>query len=181
MPHITPKFTAVYIALIVAVNYAFSQMDTYSFSVDMAVSAVVGLVFIARDYAQREIGHWVLGAMLAAGVISYFMASPEVALASVTAFLISEVIDWGIYTFTKRPLSGRILLSSAAGAPIDTVVFLAMIDQLSAPVAVMITGSKMAGALIVWFMIRRREAKKAEAEASKAPKAPKYPRPHTAR
>lgn len=157
MQQIIPKFTAAYIALIVAVNYAFSQMDEYSLPADLAVSVFVGLVFVARDFAQREIGHWVMGAMLAAGVISYFMASPQVALASVTAFLISELADWAVYTFTKQPLSKRILLSSAAGAPIDTAVFLAMIGQLSAFTAAALFGAKMTGAFIVWLLIRRRE------------------------
>jgi len=50
--------------------------------------------------------------MLCAGIISYFMSAPAVAIASVTAFLISETVDWLVYTVTKKPLSQRILYSS---------------------------------------------------------------------
>lgn len=147
------KFSVLYIALIVLVNYAFSIAPEYDFYISM----FVGLVFVVRDYAQRELGHGVLVAMLVAGLISYVMADPFVALASVTAFLVSELADWAVYSFTKRPFAQRVLLSSAIGTPIDSIVFLQMIDLLSWQTVVMITISKMIGALIVWWMIRRRD------------------------
>ncbi len=95
--------------------------------------------------------------MLAAGAISYFMASPQVAAASVAAFLLSEFADWAVYTFTRRPFSQRILLSSALGTPLDSIVFLALIGHLSAAGVLAMTLSKMLGALVVWWMVRRRE------------------------
>ena len=61
---------------------------------------MICFIFILRDFAQREIGHKVLGAMAVGAVLSYFMADPFVAFASVVAFMISELVDWVVYTFT---------------------------------------------------------------------------------
>ena len=152
--------TALYVGLIVAVNWAFTVVPLVRLpdgTMWPPVSLIVGFVFVARDFAQREIGHKVLLAMLAGAAISYVMAGPAVATASAAAFLVSEVADWAVYSFTRRPLSQRILFSSALGAPIDSVVFLGGIGLLSAAGVVAMTASKMVGALIVWWLIRRRE------------------------
>lgn len=155
------RYTLLYIALIVAVNWLFTVLPL----VDIPggekwppASLMVGLIFVARDFAQREIGHWVIIAMLLAGGLSYVMADPYVAVASVTAFLVSEFADWAVYTFTGRPFAQRILLSSAFGTPLDSAVFLLMIGHFSAIGVFAMTVSKMLGALVVWWAIRRREA-----------------------
>lgn len=154
------KYTALYIVLIVAVNYAFTVVPLVRLpggAMWPPVALVVGLVFVARDFAQREIGHRVLLAMLAGLVISYFMADPFVATASAVAFLVSELIDWAVFSFTKRPLSQRVLYSSLFGAPVDSAIFLGIVGILSPLGALAMTASKLLGALIVWWLIRRRE------------------------
>lgn len=154
------KYTALYILLIVAVNYGFSVSPLVKLpdgTMWPPISLVVGFIFVARDFAQREIGHKVLLAMLAGATISYFMASPMIAVASAAAFLVSELVDWAIYSFTRRPLSQRILYSSALGAPVDSLVFLSGVGLLSTAGVVAMTASKMVGALIVWWLVRRRE------------------------
>jgi uncharacterized PurR-regulated membrane protein YhhQ (DUF165 family) len=155
------KFAALYIALIVLVNWGFTVVPL----VDMPggskwppMSLVVGLIFVARDFAQREIGHRVIIAMLIAAGLSYVMASPFVAVASLSAFLISEFADWAVYSFTRRPFAQRVLLSSLVGTPLDSVVFLAVIGHLTFAGAAAMTVSKMLGACVVWWMLRRREA-----------------------
>jgi len=150
------KFTILYILSIVLVNIGFVYVPLVPVLGTMfpPMSLVVGIIFILRDYAQREIGHKVLGAMLLGGAISYFMADPYVAIASVTAFLISETVDWAVYSFTKRPLSQRILLSSALGTPIDSAVFLSMISAFSWLGCILMTIAKMVAALIIWWRIK---------------------------
>ena len=127
-------WTTAYIGAVVAINWLFVVVPMVPVLGTMfpPVMLVVGFVFVFRDFAQREIGHWVVIAMLGAGGISYFMSAPVVALASVTAFLISEAIDWAVYTFTSKPLSQRILLSSAVAVPVDTIVFLQMTAKYAA-------------------------------------------------
>lgn len=154
------KFTALYIALIVAVNYAFTVVPLVELpdgTMWPPVALAVGFVFVMRDFAQREIGHKVLLAMLVGVVISYFMASPFVATASAAAFLISELVDWAVYTYTKRPLSQRILYSSLLGTPVDSAVFLAILGIISPAGVAAMTASKLLGAFLVWWIIRRRE------------------------
>ncbi|MBT7233732.1 MAG: VUT family protein [Rhodospirillaceae bacterium] len=151
--------TFVYIALVVLVNWAFTVVPLVKLpggTMWPPVALLVGFVFVARDFAQREIGHYVLVAM-AVGVGISYLFNPNVAIASATAFLISELADWAVYSFTRRPLSQRILYSSIIGTPIDSVVFLGMVGFLSLAGAAAMTASKLLGALIVWWLIRRRE------------------------
>lgn len=154
-------YTTLYIALIVAVNYGFTVVPLAEMPGGEKwppMSLLVGFIFVARDFAQREIGHRVIIAMLLAGVLSYIMASPFVAVASLSAFLVSEFADWAVYSFTSRPLSQRVLLSSALGTPLDSGIFLALIGHFSVIGIVVMTFSKMLGALVVWWMIRRKDA-----------------------
>ena len=154
------RFTLLYIALIVLVNWGFTVVPLIKLADGTLwppISLIVGFIFVARDFAQREIGHRVLLAMLAGAVLSYIMANPVVAVASAAAFAVSELADWLVYSVTKRPLSQRILLSSLLGTPIDSAVFLGGIGLLSPAGVAVMTASKMAGALVVWWLIRRRE------------------------
>jgi len=146
-------FSVIYLVSIVVVNYLFTIVP--SIGVFQPVSILVGLIFIFRDFAQREIGHWVIPVMLAGGVISYFMADPFVAVASVAAFLISEGIDWTVYTISGRPMRDRILLSSTVSTPIDSAVFLLMIGFFSWVTFAVMVVSKMVSALVVWWSMKR--------------------------
>ncbi len=157
------KLSIVYMALIVAVNVGFVATPLVALpdgTLWPPMSLVVGFVFVARDFAQREAGHRVLLFMLMGAVLSYLMASPAVAAASAAAFLVGECVDWGVYSVTKRPLSERILYSSLLGAPVDSVVFLAAIGHLSATGVVAMTLSKFFGAIAVWWIMRKREGAK---------------------
>ncbi|HEC90167.1 MAG TPA: hypothetical protein ENI55_00725 [Alphaproteobacteria bacterium] len=157
------KLSIIYMALIVAVNVGFVATPMVALpggALWPPMSLVVGFVFVARDFAQREAGHRVLLFMLAGAVLSYLMASPLVAAASTAAFLVGEGVDWGVYTVTKRPFSERILYSSLLGAPLDSIVFLAALGHLSASGVVAMTLSKFFGAVAVWWIVRKREAVK---------------------
>ncbi len=155
------RYTLLYVFLIVLVNYGFSVAPLVKLpdgTMWPPVSLVVGFVFVIRDFAQREIGHKILLAMLVGVAISYLMADPFIAMASAAAFLVSELADWAVYSFTGRPLSQRILLSSLLGTPIDSAVFLGGIGLLSPVGVATMTASKMIGAIAVWWIVRRNEA-----------------------
>ncbi len=155
------SYVLAYVVLIVAVNLGFSVVPMLPLpggELFAPVSLAVGFVFIARDFAQRAIGHHVLWAMLAGAGISYILADPFVAVASAVAFAISELVDWAVYTSTRRPLSDRVLLSSIIGTPIDSAVFLAMIGAFGWAGFLAMTISKMIGAFAVWAALRRRQA-----------------------
>lgn len=149
----------------------FAVTDTFSKGVELhPLTMVTGLVFVFRDFVQRNMGQKVLVVMALAIAWSFYYAWPVIALASGIAFAISELADWALYTFTKYRLSTRILLSSALASPIDTTIFLYGADlavQMNlgeepgsmlhwANWVVFIIG-KMVGAVVVSYMIRRRE------------------------
>ena len=150
------KFTIAYIVSIVAVNIGFVYIPPVPLLGEMfpPMSLIVGLIFIARDFAQKEIGHKVLGAMAVGAILSYLMADPFVAIASVIAFAISEMVDWGVYTYTKRPLRDRILLSSALGTPVDSAVFLLILGFFSPLGFLLMTLAKMLTAVILWWRLK---------------------------
>jgi len=156
----TYRFTALYIALIVAVNYGFSVVPLVELPGGVMwppMSLLVGFVFIVRDFAQREIGHRVLLAMAVGVGLSYIMADPYVAMWSAIAFLVSELADWAVYTFTKRPMSERVIYSSILSAPLDSAVFLIGLG-IATPVGIAaMSASKLLGAIAVWWMMKRRE------------------------
>ena len=150
-------WTILYIAAILGVNYGFSVTAPIEvFGVFLPpMTFVVGAIFVIRDFAQRQIGHWVWLAMGVGVLLSYLMADPFVATASAAAFLVSEAADWAVYTFTKMPFHQRILLSSVVSTPVDSTVFLVMIGFASIPAIALMTASKMVVAVAVWWWERR--------------------------
>ena len=154
-------WVAAYVLTIVLVNWLFDVLPIIETPLGAwpPASIIVGFVLILRDLAQREVGHYVLIAMLAAGVITYLMVDPFIAIASVSAFLVSESADWIVYTLTKRPLRDRILASSAVSSPLDSVVFLGLIGFLSPASFILQTLSKFAGAAVIWGILRHRASR----------------------
>ena len=153
------KFTIGYILSVVLINVGFVYVPLIPFYDTMypPMSIIVGIIFILRDYAQREIGHKVIGAMVIGAILSYVMANPFIAVASFVAFMISELTDWGVYTFTGKPLHERILISSLASTPVDSAVFLLMIGQFSMLACITMFASKMLAALAIYFYLRNKD------------------------
>ena len=157
-----PIMTLVYVALIPFINWSFTWAPMWEVLPGWAfnpVTIVTGLVLVVRDFAQREVGHYVLIAMAIALILTAFLAGPELALASGGAFAIAELVDWALFTFTKYRLSTRILLSSAIAAPLDTTIFLygaelIRSDQLTMPNVTMSIIGKMFGAILIWWIVR---------------------------
>ncbi|MDN7139528.1 VUT family protein [Pseudomonas sp. JQ170] len=150
-------FLIAYISSVVLINYAFSSAP----HLDVIWSAWGGLVFILRDMVQTRFGHGALVAMLVALVLSYITSEPAIALASATAFAVSELIDWLVFSITKRPLHDRLWLSSALSIPIDTFIFFGMIGALTPAVVGTAMASKFAGVTAVWLIMAWRLRKRA--------------------
>lgn len=151
-------FFFLYIASIVLLNYGFSYvpMVDLGFGLFSPMAVVAGAVFVLRDYAQRETGHFVLVGMAFGALFSFLLADPFVAYASVAAFVISELGDWLLYTITKKPFHQRVLISSLISTPIDTAVFLTLIDGMTVGTFVLMVIAKMIAAVIIWWIYQRR-------------------------
>ncbi len=149
-----------YMLAIVLVNRLFIDVPFIASPLgDLHIAnVVVGFIFVLRDYAQREVGHKVLIYTALAGVATYVMATPAIAIASITAFALSEMADWAVYTFTRRPLQQRILWSSLIAVPLDTVVFQHMAGYLTPAAFSTEVLSKTLGVFLVWQLLRARAA-----------------------
>lgn len=95
----------------------------------MAPSGVlaIGMGFTLRDILQRRLGAtWVMAAIILGAALSAFL-SPALALASGTAFLLSELADLVIYTpVQKKNFIAAVAISNIAGLVVDSVVFLSL-------------------------------------------------------
>jgi uncharacterized PurR-regulated membrane protein YhhQ (DUF165 family) len=120
----------VYIAAIVAANVLTSHFGLVPVGFGLFVPAgtyAAGFALLARDFVQRAGGvAWVFVGIAIGGVLSWWLASPGLALASVAAFTVAELADLAIYTPTerRRGFVAGALASNAVAAPIDTWVFL---------------------------------------------------------
>jgi uncharacterized PurR-regulated membrane protein YhhQ (DUF165 family) len=154
------KATLCYIAFIIIVNstYIYFPFVTIAHAPFSTGDMLVGAIYIFRDFAQREIRHYVILAMVLGVVISYCFADKSMAVASVCAFTVAETIDWLIFTFTGKPLSQRLILSSTLSAPADSFVFLAIYGPLNVAGILVLTSSKALGVLLVWLVWRRQSA-----------------------
>jgi len=154
------RWTALYVGLMPLINWSFAAVPTYDIPAWLGGGAfqplaiVTGLVLVVRDFAQRELKHWIFAAMAVGLALSTLTSWITIVLASGAAFVISETVDWAVYTFTKRPLSQRIMISSLAAAPIDQVVFIALASLVVPGIfawGTIFTGiaSKLVGAWVV--------------------------------
>jgi uncharacterized PurR-regulated membrane protein YhhQ (DUF165 family) len=87
---------------------------------------MVGIALVARDAVQSLLGLRIaLLAVVVGIVLSFWLATPDVALASAVAFGLSEIADTLVYSpLRKRHLTLALLASVAVGAAVDSVAFL---------------------------------------------------------
>ena len=162
------RWTALYVGLMPFINWSFAAVPTAPIpdwlggGAFQPLAIVTGLVLVVRDFAQREVRHWIWGAMIVGLVLSTLTSWITIVFASGAAFLISETVDWAVYTFSKRPLSQRIMTSSLASAPLDQLVFIGLASQVVPGIfawGTILTGiaSKLLGAWIVARIVARQE------------------------
>ena len=127
-----------YIATIPAANFLIGHVGTVCIPQGpclipvapgiMAPSGVlmIGAALLLRDLVQRQYGvRWSLGCIGVGAVLSFLIAAPALALASGTAFLFSELVDFAAYTpLARRRFYLALIVSCAAGALADNALFL---------------------------------------------------------
>lgn len=115
---------------------------------------VIGLALVLRDAVHEYLGwKWALGAVLVGAVLSVFVASPALALASGAAFLVSELVDFGVYApLRRRGLWLAVIASGIAGSIVDSALFLALafgsLDHLAGNVVGKLWASILAGCVL---------------------------------
>jgi len=86
-----------------------------------------GVTFVARDVVQRTAGRgWSL-IILIPGTLLTALMSPRLALASASAFLLSEFVDFAVFSpLQRRGLVRAVLVSGLVASAVDSVVFLSL-------------------------------------------------------
>jgi len=120
-----------YIAAIVAANWLTAHYGLIPVLPGLLVTAgtySAGLALLLRDAVQDAAGRLaVLVAISVGGAVSWVMSTPALAVASVAAFLVSELSDMAVYAPLRRKGWARaVLASNLVGSVLDTVVFLAL-------------------------------------------------------
>ncbi|MDA8276950.1 MAG: VUT family protein [Actinomycetota bacterium] len=89
---------------------------------------LASLALVSRDLLQRSAGTLPgIVAILVGAFISYFISSPQLAFASGFTFLVSETVDFAIFTpLAKRNFAAAVLVSGLFGEFVDSVLFLTL-------------------------------------------------------
>lgn len=94
----------------------------------MAPSGVsmIGIALVLRDLVQRRLGRVAaLMAIVAGAALSGAVAPPQLVVASTTAFFLSELADFAVFTpLQKRGLVLAVLASGFVGLIADSLLFL---------------------------------------------------------
>lgn len=118
-----------YLASIVAANWLTAEYGFVPVGFTLMATAgtyAAGLAFVARDAVQDTSGRLAAVAALAIGAgLSWWLAIPQLAVASAVAFGLSELADMAFYTpLRKRGYVRAAVASNLVGSVVDTVVFL---------------------------------------------------------
>lgn len=133
----------------------------------MAPSGVlmIGLALVLRDAVHEQLGaRWAVAAILAGAALSGFIAPAPLVVASVVAFLLSELADLAVYApLRRRHLAGAVMASGVAGAIVDSAAFLLIAFGSLAYMPGQVVGKLIMSALAAAFLMVR-TARAAEGE-----------------
>ncbi len=152
------KASIIYILFIVLLNSIFvyaPNLTWHGYELSTG-DIIVGFVYVLRDFAQKEIAKKVIFAMLIGCFLSFFLADEQTAIASLIAFAVGETIDWAIYTFSNKPLSQRIFISSIISTPADSIINLYLLNQLNILALSLMLIAKFIGVILLWGIWRMR-------------------------
>lgn len=152
-----------YVSTIVLANWAIQAFGVVPVGFGLMAPAGVlfaGLAFTLRDLTQDALGKWWAVAGIGAGaLLSLAVSDPFVAVASGTAFLVSELADMAVYTpLRRRHWIAAVFASNVVGTVVDSALFLMLafgsLDFLAGNVVSKSYMTVMA-VLVLW-MVRRR-------------------------
>jgi uncharacterized PurR-regulated membrane protein YhhQ (DUF165 family) len=158
---------AIYILCIVAAN-VLATSSSITLGADIMIPAgvlVIAPIFTLRDTVQHRHGSRIAGdIVLVAALLTMLLSVPlgesrlgRVSIASLIAFVVSELLDTAIYfALHRHEWLTRVLASNTVASAIDTVLFLSIAFELSWPTfsamyLIKLLGSTLAGvALLRW-------------------------------
>lgn len=117
-----------YILTIIMANWAISQWGLVPVGFGLVAPAGVyfaGLAFTLRDLVQETLGKRATLAAIVVGAGVSALIDPALGLASGAAFLVSEAVDFAVYTpLRERGWLRAVLASNIVGLIVDSALFL---------------------------------------------------------
>ena len=124
---------------------------------------VIGAALMLRDAIQMIAGwRWGLIAIGIGAIVSYLLSSPFIVMASVASFVLSELVDFAIYTpLAQKRLTLALIASGVVGAIIDSAAFLLIafgsIDLIGGQVLGKLYAVAVASVIIPFFRAALKE------------------------
>lgn len=156
-----------FVAMIALANWLTTKYGIVAVGFGLSATAgtfAAGATFTLRDEVQDRSSYRKVVALILVGAgVSWLVADPMIAKASLAAFAISEVADLVVYSpLRRRNWSAAVWLSALVGSAVDSVAFLHIAFGSSA-----VSGSAVVGQIIgkgwatlsVWLLliaVRRR-------------------------
>ena len=121
---------AAYVASIVLANLTLAYIGMVMVWPGVIAPAGVlwaGVALTLRDLVQDSLGRrWTVAAILIGAAVSW-LVSPAFAVASGLAFLVSEAVDFAVYTpLRERYWLTAVALSNTVGLVVDSALFLSL-------------------------------------------------------
>jgi queuosine precursor transporter len=123
-----------YIGIVALANYLTARYGFVPVGFGLMATAgtyAIGCAFVARILIQESFGRGLRGrlvmlaAILAGALLSFVVATPALAIASGATFLVSETVDWLVYTpLRSRSWARAAAAGNAVGDVVDTFLFL---------------------------------------------------------
>jgi uncharacterized PurR-regulated membrane protein YhhQ (DUF165 family) len=129
-----PLLWILFVATVLGANWAMSRFDIVPIGFGIHAPAGVyfaGIAFTLRDLLHNQPGSsrpWIISAIIVGALLSAVVADAQrLALASATAFFLSEITDWAVYSPLRR--KGWIMAVAASngmGLLVDSIIFLSL-------------------------------------------------------
>ena len=88
-----------------------------------AGAITVGLSFTLRDIVQERYGKKISYLWMIVGCGLTYLFSEDLAVISSLVFMVSETIDWFIFSISSIPFKQKIIFSNIVSIPIDSFLF----------------------------------------------------------
>lgn len=123
-------FLVLYVATIFLANWAIATIGVVPVGFGLMAPAGVyfaGVALGLRDLVQESLGkRWTVAAIVVGSALSA-LVSPQFALASGAAFLLSETADFLVYTpLRERGWLAAVVVSNLVGDVVDSALFLGL-------------------------------------------------------
>lgn len=118
-----------YVAAVVLANVLTARLGLVPMGFGLVATAgtyAIGGAYLFRDLIQRWLGRaWIWVAMLTGAVLSYWLSTPHLAVASGVTFLCAETLAFAVFSpLQRRGLLRAVFAANAVGVVADTLIFL---------------------------------------------------------